>query len=44
VAGIKSRSFDRILGELLATFDAHEENGSWLGGVHFVRLRCPPAG
>ena len=34
-SGIKTRSFDDILKELLETFDVHEECGTWLGGVHF---------
>jgi len=33
--GIKTRSFDAILGELEATIDAHAASGSRLGGVHF---------
>ncbi|MBI2395008.1 MAG: 3-deoxy-7-phosphoheptulonate synthase [Deltaproteobacteria bacterium] len=33
--GIKTRSFDAILGELQATFDAHAHAGTILGGVHF---------
>jgi len=34
-AGIKTRAFERILGELEQAFDLHEELGSHLGGVHF---------
>ena len=34
-SGIKTRSFDMILGELHGAFDAHEEAGTYLGGVHF---------
>ncbi len=34
-AGVKTRSFDAILAELEATFDAHAAAGSRLGGVHF---------
>lgn len=33
--GLKTRAFDNILAELLATFRIHRELGSWLGGVHF---------
>ncbi len=33
--GIKTRSVDRILGELRGTFDVHSAAGSHLGGVHF---------
>jgi 3-deoxy-7-phosphoheptulonate synthase len=33
--GIKTRDFDAILGEVEATFDAHESCGTHLGGVHF---------
>ena len=32
--GIKTRSFDNILGELEESFDVHAELGSILGGVH----------
>ncbi len=34
-SGIKTRSFDAILKELEATFDAHQSVGTLLGGVHF---------
>eukprot|EP00043_Microstomoeca_roanoka_P001988 m.35757 g.35757 ORF g.35757 m.35757 type:complete len:494 (+) comp11181_c0_seq1:107-1588(+) len=34
-SGIKTRSFDDVLDELLQTFDVHETAGTWLGGVHF---------
>jgi 3-deoxy-7-phosphoheptulonate synthase len=34
-AGIKTRSFDDILFELTAVFDAHRAAGTILGGVHF---------
>eukprot|EP00045_Choanoeca_perplexa_P017412 m.253165 g.253165 ORF g.253165 m.253165 type:complete len:469 (+) comp17531_c0_seq8:102-1508(+) len=33
--GLKTRSFNDILDELLATFDVHQAEESWLGGVHF---------
>jgi len=33
--GIKTRSFDDILGELGQAFDIHRQLGSILGGVHF---------
>ncbi len=33
--GVKTRRFDAILQELEQTFDAHEREGSHLGGVHF---------
>lgn len=33
--GIKTRSFDDILFELTAVFDAHRKAGTILGGVHF---------
>eukprot|EP00037_Helgoeca_nana_P025517 m.280657 g.280657 ORF g.280657 m.280657 type:complete len:480 (-) comp26975_c1_seq1:111-1550(-) len=33
--GTKTRSFDAILAELMETFTAHEQCGTWLGGVHF---------
>ena len=33
--GIKTRSFDAILGELQQAFAIHEQAGSILGGVHF---------
>eukprot|EP00730_Choanoeca_flexa_P003629 TRINITY_DN1145_c0_g1_i1.p1 TRINITY_DN1145_c0_g1~~TRINITY_DN1145_c0_g1_i1.p1 ORF type:complete len:473 (+),score=117.76 TRINITY_DN1145_c0_g1_i1:163-1581(+) len=33
--GIKTRSFSDILTELLSTFDVHQAEASWLGGVHF---------
>jgi 3-deoxy-7-phosphoheptulonate synthase len=33
--GIKTRSFDAILKELEATYDTHEAEGGFLGGVHF---------
>ncbi|KAJ1268921.1 hypothetical protein BS78_07G170600 [Paspalum vaginatum] len=32
--GLKTRSFDRILGEVRAFFDVHEQEGSHPGGVH----------
>lgn len=32
--GLKTRSFDKILAELLASFRIHRECGSHLGGVH----------
>mmetsp|Transcript_265 Transcript_265/g.659 ORF Transcript_265/g.659 Transcript_265/m.659 type:complete len:460 (+) Transcript_265:812-2191(+) len=32
--GVKTRAFDDVLAELLATFKAHDECGTWLGGVH----------
>ncbi len=34
-SGLKTRSFDAILGELEETIDAHDSAGSRLGGVHF---------
>jgi 3-deoxy-7-phosphoheptulonate synthase len=34
-SGIKTRSFDAILGELERTIDAHAAAGTKLGGVHF---------
>jgi 3-deoxy-7-phosphoheptulonate synthase len=34
-SGLKTRSFDAILGELESTIDAHAAAGSRLGGVHF---------
>ncbi len=34
-SGVKTRSFDDILGELNHAFDIHHELGSILGGVHF---------
>jgi len=34
-SGIKTRSFDDILGELNRAFDVHHHVGSILGGVHF---------
>jgi 3-deoxy-7-phosphoheptulonate synthase len=33
-AGVKTRRFDNILGEVEAAFRIHEEEGSMLGGVH----------
>ncbi len=33
--GTKTRSFDRILGELERSFDIHHDAGTYLGGVHF---------
>jgi len=33
--GIKTRSYEKILEELEATFDAHERAGTIFGGVHF---------
>jgi 3-deoxy-7-phosphoheptulonate synthase len=33
-AGLKTRSFDAILGEVRRFFDAHAAEGSWAGGVH----------
>ncbi|MBU6498731.1 MAG: 3-deoxy-7-phosphoheptulonate synthase class II [Rhodospirillales bacterium] len=32
--GLKTRSFDAILAEVRAFFDAHSAEGSWAGGVH----------
>lgn len=34
-SGVKTRNFDDILQELLVTFDVHEAQKTWLGGVHF---------
>jgi len=34
-AGVRTRRFERILGELEQAFDLHEQLGSRLGGVHF---------
>jgi 3-deoxy-7-phosphoheptulonate synthase len=34
-SGIKTRSFYDILREVEASFDVHEQLGSYLGGVHF---------
>jgi 3-deoxy-7-phosphoheptulonate synthase len=34
-AGVKTRNFDDILREVEATFDVHDAEGSYLGGVHF---------
>ncbi|MGZ3417180.1 MAG: 3-deoxy-7-phosphoheptulonate synthase class II [Polyangiales bacterium] len=34
-SGVKTRSFDAILQEIEATFDAHAAAGTILGGVHF---------
>ncbi len=34
-SGIKTRSFDDVLGELVASYRIHRECGSHLGGVHF---------
>jgi 3-deoxy-7-phosphoheptulonate synthase len=34
-AGLKTRRFENILGELEQSFDIHKELGSYLGGVHF---------
>jgi 3-deoxy-7-phosphoheptulonate synthase len=34
-AGLKTRRFDDILGELDRSFDVHARLGSRLGGVHF---------
>jgi 3-deoxy-7-phosphoheptulonate synthase len=34
-AGIKTRNFDDILREVEATFDVHDAENSYLGGVHF---------
>ncbi len=34
-SGIKTRDFQRILGELEIAFDIHSAEGSYLGGVHF---------
>ena len=34
-AGLKTRNFEYILGELNCAFDIHREMGSILGGVHF---------
>jgi 3-deoxy-7-phosphoheptulonate synthase len=33
-AGVKTRRFDNILGEVEAAFRIHEQSGSMLGGVH----------
>jgi len=33
--GIKTRSFDAILGEIETAFDVHRACGTWLGGIHF---------
>ncbi|MCB9846818.1 MAG: 3-deoxy-7-phosphoheptulonate synthase [Phycisphaeraceae bacterium] len=33
--GTKTRSFDAILAEIEASFDIHEAQGTWLGGIHF---------
>ena len=33
--GTKTRRFDKILAELTAAFEVHEQMGSHLGGVHF---------
>ena len=33
--GRKTRRFDNILSELSDSFRIHQENDSWLGGVHF---------
>jgi 3-deoxy-7-phosphoheptulonate synthase len=33
-SGIKTRSFDDILGELEASIEIHQQNNSSLGGVH----------
>jgi len=33
--GVKTRDFHAIRAELMETFEAHEECGTWLGGVHF---------
>ena len=32
--GLKTRRFENILKELELSFQIHEENGSFLGGVH----------
>ena len=32
--GVKTRRFEKILGELEQAFDIHAEMGSYLGGVH----------
>jgi 3-deoxy-7-phosphoheptulonate synthase len=34
-AGLKTRSFDDILAELERSFEAHQDAGTYLGGVHF---------
>jgi 3-deoxy-7-phosphoheptulonate synthase len=34
-SGRKTRRFDNILAELQDAFRVHEQEGSWLGGVHF---------
>jgi len=34
-SGVKTRDFERILDELRETSAVHQENESWLGGVHF---------
>lgn len=33
--GIKTRNFENILGELEQAFEIHNDEGSYLGGVHF---------
>ncbi len=33
--GVKTRSFDDILSELVQAFEIHERLGTHLGGVHF---------
>jgi len=33
-AGIKTRSFDRIMAEIKHSFEIHRSEGSFLGGVH----------
>ncbi|MCZ6851443.1 MAG: 3-deoxy-7-phosphoheptulonate synthase, partial [Planctomycetota bacterium] len=33
--GLKTRSFDDILGELEQAFEIHQQAGTYLGGVHF---------
>lgn len=34
-SGMKTRSFDAILGELRKAFELHRDAGTVLGGVHF---------
>ena len=38
---IKTRSFDAILAEVRAFFDAHKAEGSWAGGVHIEMTGQP---
>lgn len=32
--GVKTRRFDNVVAELESAFRVHQQNGSWLGGVH----------